>query len=599
MQNESTRNTVIFIVCAVAILVLYQIFVLDPATKRRQVANTQAVAVAQQQAIKAGVPLLPNGQPAEIYVAREQALAASPRIVIESDGLTGSMALKGARIDDLMLKGYRQTIDKGSPLVELFRPEGAQNAYFAEFGWTAANIAGLPTSETVWTAAAGARLTPTTPVVLTYDNGAGLSFKRTISIDDKAMFTVVDTVANAGTLPVSLAAYGSVQRQGLAQDHVPIAVVHEGAVSVLSDRLKTINYKAWKKDGGAEESSTGGWLGITDKYWLAALIPTQTEAVKGQFRVIKGGLADIYEANFVGPVRTLAPGASLSETRRLFAGAKTVPVLRDYQKSLGIARFDAAVDWGNFWFFTRPIFAVLEFFHQHVGNVGIAILLLTIVVKLLFFPLANKSYESMSKMRKIQPQMEEIKKRHEKDPTKLQQETMALYQREKINPLMGCLPMLAQIPVFYALFKVLSVTIEMRQAPFFGWVHDLSSRDPTTFMNLFGLIPWDPATTPLIGGFLSGPLHIGVWPLIYGLSMWLSQAMNPPAPDPIQQRIFQLFPIIFTFTMAQFSVGLVIYWFWQNVLTILQQYMIMRRLKVENPIDDMIARFSGKPRPVD
>jgi YidC/Oxa1 family membrane protein insertase len=599
MKNDSSRNTILFIVCAIATLVLYQIFVLDPATKRKQEAHAQAVATAKQQAVQAGVPLLPNGQPAEIYVTRDQALAASPRIEIDSPGLTGSLALKGARIDDLKLKGYRQTIDKTSPLVELFRPEGAKNAYFAEFGWTAANVAGLPTSDTVWTAAPGARLTPTSPVILTYDNGAGLAFKRTISIDDKAMFTVVDTVANSGTLPLSLAAYGSVQRQGLAQDHVPNAVVHEGTVGVLADRLKTINYKKWLKEGGEEDSSTGGWLGITDKYWLAALIPNQTEAIKGQFRVIKGGLAEVYEANFVGPARTLAPGGSLSETRRLFAGAKTVPVLRDYQKSLGIARLDAAVDWGNFWFFTRPIFAVLEFFNQHVGNVGIAILLLTIVVKLIFFPLANKSYESMSMMRKIQPQMEEIKKRYEKDPTKLQQETMALYQREKINPLMGCLPMLAQIPVFYALFKVLSVTIEMRQAPFFGWVHDLSSRDPTTFLNLFGLIPWDPATTPLIGGFLGGPLHIGIWPLIYGVSMWLSQAMNPPAPDPIQQRIFQLFPIIFTFTMAQFSVGLVIYWFWQNVLTILQQYVIMRRLKVENPIDDLIARFSGKPRPVD
>jgi len=284
----------------------------------------------------------------------------------------------------------------------------------------------------------------------------------------------------------------------------------------------------------------------------------------------------------------------VSETQHLFAGAKIVPMLQDYQKSLGIVRFDQAVDWGNFWFFTRPIFTVLEFFYHQVGNVGVAILLLTIVVKLLFFPLANKSYESMSMMRKVAPQMEEIKKKYEKDPQKLQQETMALYQREKINPLMGCLPMLAQIPVFYALFKVLSVTIEMRHAPFFGWVHDLSSRDPTTFMNLFGLIPWDPSVVPLIGAFLSGPLHIGVWPLIYGLSMWLSQAMNPPAPDPVQQQIFQLFPIIFTFTMSQFAVGLVIYWFWQNILTILQQYVIMHRLKVENPIDSFFARMSGK-----
>jgi YidC/Oxa1 family membrane protein insertase len=594
MQNDSSRNTIIFVVCAVAILVLYQMFVLDPAAKNRQVERQQAVAIAQAQAVKAGVPLLPNGQLRDTYVPRAEAAAASPRLTIDSPGLTGTLALKGARIDDLFLKGYRETIKKDSPLVELFRPEGTKNAYFAEFGWTGANVPGLPTADTVWTAAPGARLTPATPVTLTYDSATGLTFTRKISVDDRYMFTVTDTVTNGGATPVQLASYGSVQRQGVPTDHAASAVVHEGAVGVLDGTLKTLKYKPWKKDGGAELSSTGGWLGITDKYWLSALIPTQNEAVKGQFRVVQGGLADVYEANFVGPVHKLAPGTAVSETQRLFAGAKTVPILQDYEKTLGIARFDQAVDWGNFWFFTRPIFTVLEFFYHHVGNVGVAILLLTIVVKLIFFPLANKSYESMSKMRKVAPQLEEIKKKHEKDPAKLQQETMALYQREKINPLMGCLPMLAQIPVFYALFKVLSVTIEMRHAPFFGWVHDLSSRDPTTFMNLFGLIPWDPATLPLIGAFLSGPLHIGIWPLVYGLSMWLSQAMNPPAPDPVQQKIFQLFPIIFTFTMSQFAVGLVIYWFWQNILTILQQYVIMHRLKVENPIDSFMERMNGK-----
>ena len=594
MQNESSRNTIIFIVCAVAILVLYQIFVLDPAAKRRQLDQAQAVAMAQATAIKAGVPVLPNGQVRETYVPRAEAAAASPRIAIDSPGLTGSLALKGARIDDLFLKGYRQTIEKDSPLVELFRPEGAQNAYFAEFGWAGANVADLPNADTVWTAAPGAKLTPATPVTLTYVSTAGLTFTRLISIDDRFMFTVTDRVANASAMPIQLAAYGSVQRQGLPSGFVPNAVIHEGAVGVANSKLTTLNYKAWKKDGGSEATSTGGWMGISDKYWLAALIPAQNMANKSQFRVVQTALADVYEANFVGPIRKIAPGAAVSETQHLFAGAKIVPMLQDYQKSLGIVRFDQAVDWGNFWFFTRPIFTVLDFFYNLVGNVGVAILLLTVVVKVLFFPLANKSYESMSMMRKVAPQMEEIKKKYEKDPQKLQQETMALYQREKINPLMGCLPMLAQIPVFYALFKVLSVTIEMRHAPFFGWVNDLSSRDPTTFMNLFGLIPWDPATVPMIGGFLSGPLHIGVWPLIYGLSMWLSQAMNPPAPDPIQQKIFQLFPIIFTFTMAQFSVGLVIYWFWQNILTVLQQYMIMHRLKVENPIDSFIARVSGK-----
>jgi YidC/Oxa1 family membrane protein insertase len=303
---------------------------------------------------------------------------------------------------------------------------------------------------------------------------------------------------------------------------------------------------------------------------------------------------DIYESSYVGEPTVIPAMHQITETNRLFAGAKVAPVLESYQEALGLPRFDWAVDWGMFWFFTRPIFWTLEQFFHLVGNFGVAILMLTVVIKALFFPLANKSYESITKMKKVQPKVEELKARLKDDPPKMQQEMMQLYQREKINPLSGCLPILIQIPVFYALFKVLSVTIEMRHAPFFGWINDLSARDPTTIWTVFGLIPWNPAAAPMIGSFLDGPLHIGVWPLIMGFSMWLQMAMNPPAPDPMQQKIFQLFPIIFTFILAPFAAGLVIYWTWNNLLSILQQYVIMRRFKVDNPIDSFLARFGVK-----
>jgi YidC/Oxa1 family membrane protein insertase len=365
-----------------------------------------------------------------------------------------------------------------------------------------------------------------------------------------------------------------------------------------------VKYKKWEKDGGGPlYTSNGGWLGITDKYWLTALIPGSDERITASFRETENPGADVFDANFVGEARIIQPGRQVTETTHFFAGAKTVPLLREYQSQLDIERLDWAVDWGNFWFLTRPIFSFLAFIFQSVGNFGVAILLLTVVVRLIFFPLANKQYESLTKMKKVQPQMEELRKKYKDDPARQQQELLALYQREKVNPLAGCLPILLQIPVFYGLYKVLTVTIEMRHAPFMGWIKDLSAPDPTNIWNLFGLIPWDPAAVPLIGGIIGntathhGFLALGILPVAYGFTMWLTMAMSPPAPDPVQQRIFQLMPIFFTFIMAPFAVGLLIYWTWSNVLTILQQYVIMRRFKVDNPIDRIIRRITGKPAP--
>jgi YidC/Oxa1 family membrane protein insertase len=531
-------------------------------------------------------------------VSRQQAAAASPRAPIATPALSGSVSLRGARIDDLYLKDYRQTVSRNAAPVELLRPEGAEHAWFAEFGWAGANLQGLPNADTLWQLVEGSTLTPGQPVTLRYANGQGLTFTRKIAVDDKFMFTVTDTVANTSPASITLAPYASIQRQGLPAELGKEAVVHEGAVGWLDDELRLVKYKKWAKEGGPELSSTGGWVGITDKYWLAALIPNQAEKISGNFRVTKAGGTDIFEANFVGAPRAIAAGRQISETTRFFAGAKTVPLLQAYEKDLGVTRFDSAVDWGNFWFFTRPIFSFLAFIYSHVGNFGVAILLLTVAVKAVFFPLANKSYESMSKMKKVQPQVEELRKKYKDDPTKQQQELLGLYQREKINPMTGCLPMLVQIPVFYALYKVLTVTIEMRHAPFYGWIQDLSSRDPATIWNLFGAIAWNPATAPMVGGLLDTSLHLGPLALLYGLTMWLTTSMSPPAGDPVQQRIFQLMPIMFTFIMAPFAAGLLIYWTWNNVLTILQQYLIMHRLKVENPIDNLIARFSGKSKAV-
>ncbi|WP_374472462.1 membrane protein insertase YidC [Phenylobacterium sp.] len=595
-RDDNTRNTIIFIVAAMLLFLGYQFFVLGPAQKRAEAERArQSAAAAAAPASAGGVrpPAVPQ------TVTRQQAAAASPRIPIDTPALKGTLSLRGARIDDLFLTEYRQTVNRNSPPVELLRPEGTQHAWFADIGWTGANVGGLPTPDTVWTLVQGSRLAPGQPVVLQTTNGAGLTFTRRIEVDERYLFTITDTVANTTGAPITLVPYASVQRQGIPSDLGSNQIVHEGAVGWLDGKLRQVKYKKWQKDGGGPAySSTGGWVGITDKYWLTALVPGQAEQVSGQFRKTDVGATQVFDATFTGAARSIAAGQQITETTHFIAGAKRVPLLREYSAKLGVERLDWAVDWGNFWFLTRPIFSFLAFISQHVANFGIAILLLTVVVRALFFPLANKQYESLTKMKKVQPQMEELRKKYKDDPAKQQQELLALYQREKVNPLAGCLPLLLQIPVFYALYKVLTVTIEMRHAHFVGWIQDLSARDPTTIWTLFGLIPWDPASAPLIGGLLDGALHLGVLPLLYGFTMWLTTSMSPPAPDPVQQRIFQLMPIMFTFIMAPFAAGLLIYWTWSNVLTILQQWVIMRRFKVDNPIDKLIRKVTGKPDPV-
>jgi YidC/Oxa1 family membrane protein insertase len=587
MDKENARNTTIFMVCMVVLLIGYQMFVAGPRERQRE-AQQRAVAAQQQTAAAAAqAPETP------VPISRDQALKASPRVRIDTPALQGSVNLKGGRIDDLFLKDYREGLAKTSPPVELFRPEGVKQAYFADFGWTGA--AQTPGPLTQWTQTGGGVLSPGHPVSLTWDNGAGLVFTRTLAVDDHYMFTVSDQVANHGAAPAKLAPYASIQRQG-EPELSRTTIIHEGAVGSLGGELRLIAFKAWKKQGDVGYASTGGWLGITDKYWLAAVVPDQSAPVKAQFRADQVNGVDVFEADDVGAPRTIAPGATTVASTRVFAGAKKVSVLAVYEKTLGIPHFDDAVDWGHFWFLTRPIFWLLETVHGFVGNFGLSILVLTVILRGLMFPFANKSYESMSKMKKLAPEVEQIKKRNEKDPAKVQQETMALYQREKINPLMGCLPVLVQIPIFFSLYKVLYVSLEMRHAPFFGWVQDLSARDPTTFVNLFGLLPFNPATLPgPIGSLLDGPLHIGVYPILYAVTMWLSTAMTSQSiTDPTQRMVSQLMPIMLLYFFASTPAGLVIYYFASNLFTVGQQYVIMHRFKVDNPIDGLIARLRGR-----
>jgi YidC/Oxa1 family membrane protein insertase len=595
--HDNSRNTTIFLVIAAIMLVAYSVLVMNPQAERRRAAQQAAAAEKTAQTPVAAGATPSSGAPV-FTTDRRAALGANGavRVRIQTPTLTGSMSLTGARIDDLFLTRYRETIDKDSPAVELFRPEGMRHAYQALFGWNGPNVpGGVPGPTTPWRLTEGATLTPTTPITLTWDNGARLRFTRKVSVDDQYMFTVSDTVANFSAQPITMAPWGRVERQGVPDNLGRTQLLHEGGIGTFGAdgnySTEQLKYQAWAKKPVQEHESTGGWLGITDKYWMAALIPAQNEKIEAAFRVTDAAHADIHSATMLGQARTIAPNRQITETTRLFAGAKRNEILAGYEQSLGLPRFVYAIDWGFLFFLTRPIFWLIETFYGFLGNFGLAILALTLTVRLIMFPLANKSYESMSKMRNLQPKMEEIKKKHPDDAAKQQQELMALYQKEKINPLAGCLPLLLQIPVFYAVYKMLFVTIEMRHQPFFGWLRDLSAKDPTTIWNLWGLIPWDPATVPLLGPHLTGTFALSILAIIYGLTMWLQMAMSPPAPDPMQRRIFQLMPVVFTFIMATFPAGLLIYWAWSNVLTIIQQYIIMHRFKAENPIDTFIARF--------
>ena len=501
--------------------------------------------------------------------SRADLLAASQRVTIKSPRLDGSISLTGARVDDLMLSDYHEEIDPSSPEIIILSPRGSNDAYFAEFGWVAAAETEVPNADTVWKADRQT-LTLENPVTLTWDNGQGLRFSRTYAIDENFLFSVTQRVENTSSQAVTLHPYGLISRHGTPK-LTGYVILHEGLLGVFDDTLKEVDYEEIREAGTIKQPTTGGWVGITDKYWLAALVPDQKSKVNTRFHHRLDGGADLYQVDFVGSGLDLAAGGSGEISNRLFVGAKEAKLMDAYEEKQGITRFDLAIDFGWLYFLTKPIFYALIIINDFIGNFGVSILVLTVFIKLAFFPLANKSYVAMSKMKKLQPEMIKLRDRFGDDKERLNQEMMALYKREKANPAAGCLPILIQIPVFFALYKVLFVTIEMRHAPFFGWIQDLSIPDPTSIFNLFGILPFTPPEV----------LLIGVWPLVMGISMFLQQKLNPQPTDAMQAKIFMFLPILFTFLLARFPAGLVIYWAWNNTLSILQQWVIMRRMGVK------------------
>ncbi|MDR7143544.1 membrane protein insertase YidC [Rhizobium sp. BE258] len=595
MQNN--RNYFIAIALSVLIVLGWQFLYMNPRIEAQR--KAQEAQKAQQTTEQTQTPAAGGAQPAQTNGAapsgqvatvatREEALAKSPRVAIDTAALSGTINLTGARLDDLKLKGYHETVDKSSPIITLFSPAETKDGYFAELGYVGSDQTGtVPGASTVWTAPEGAKLTEKTPVTLTYTNDKGLTFARTISVDERYMFTIADKVTNSGTNAAAISSYGRVTRYN--KPTTPsVYVLHEGFIGVIGeDGLVESKYTAVEKEAVTPAKSTGGWLGITDKYWAATIVPPQKSAYEARFAYYPGTQPS-YQADYKEDAVSIAPGQSVELKSLVFAGAKEVPVIDGYEASYEIPRFDRLIDWGWFYFLTKPMFKLMDFFFRYFGNFGVAILLTTIVVKALFFPLASKQYASMANMKRMQPKMEELKVKFGDDRMGLQQAMMQLYKDEKINPVAGCWPIALQIPIFFSLYKVIYITIEMRHAPFFGWIKDLSAPDPTSIVNLFGLLPFEAPTL----------LHLGVWPLIMGITMFLQMRMNPTPPDPTQAMIFTWMPLVFMFMLASFPAGLVIYWAWNNTLSVIQQSVIMKRHGVKIELfDNLKGVFKRKPAP--
>jgi len=595
------KNTIIAIVLSALVLLTWQIFFGIPQLNNQRAAQEQKSAQEQTQSSShprpstAEAPVPVPQAPAPQTRSREEALAASARIPVETPRIKGSIALMGGRIDDVSLTKYHETVDPSSPAIILLSPSGSPDPFYAEFGWlpTGNATAKLPTSTTVWRQEGTGNLEVGHPITLVWDNGDGLEFRRQISVDQDYLFTVNDAVMNHGASSVTLMPYALISRHGTPPT-LGYYILHEGLIGVLGDQgLQEITYKAMDEKRRLTFKVTDAWLGITDKYWAATLLPDTSASLVAEFVQGMDGAHKTYQTDYALEPQTIAPGGTGAAQARLFAGAKEVSVIDGYEQMLKLDRFDRLIDWGWFYFITKPMFKLIDFIYRMVGNFGIAILIVTVLVKLAFFPLANKSYASMAKMKALQPQMQALRERFPDDKVKQQQAMMELYKKEQINPIAGCLPTLIQIPVFFSLYKVLFITIEMRHAPFFGWIKDLSAPDPTTVFNLFGLIPWDPSTAPLIGHFLV----LGAWPLIMGFTMWMSMKLNPAPPDPTQKMMMDWMPVIFTFMLAKFSAGLVIYWAWNNSLSVLQQSVIMRKNGAKIELwDNLKAMFVKKRR---
>ncbi len=591
-MDDQNKNLILASVLSFLVIVVW-FFMFPPPEITADPANPGLTAVGD-----ATAPLAADGQPATDAAALSEPLPAeAPRLTIDTPKLAGSISMTGGRIDDLSLKTYRETIDAGSSNVTLLSPVGKTQPYYAVFGWlpgTGLTTEDVPGPKSEWKIASGGRLSPDEPVTLRWENGRGLIFTRTIAVDADFLFTVTDVVENKGTTEARLAPYGILARHGLPKLQ-NIFVVHEGVVRRTDGTLEEIDYADVVElpvdptetfPAEVIDATTDGWVGFTDHYWMTTLVPEQGKPYKSIVKHVPQG--DIYQAEVRQPVMAIAPGASGKATTRLFAGAKEWETIGRYENQPGfwaglfgskadpdlapIPGFIDSIDWGWFFFLTKPIFAVLHWLNHLIGNMGLAIIALTFVLKLLVLPLAYKSYVSMARMKELQPEMEALKERCGDDKQRMQKEMMALYKERKINPAAGCLPILPQIPIFFALYKVIFVTIELRHAQFFGWLNDLSAPDTSSLYNFFGLLPWD---APAAGTLLH-LVFIGVLPILLGISMWLQQKLNPAPTDPVQQQVFAYLPWVFMFMLGGFASGLVLYWITNNTITFTQQYLIMR-----------------------
>ena len=552
-----TKNVIAAISLSAAVIILYGLF-FAPAPKEINNLNQEKTVLNSE------APKLDSSDKF-IEISREDAIKESERVKFENKNIKGSISLLGGTIDDLVFKNYTETLD-GKNKITLLHPKKFGQGYYVETGWVSSskNI-DLPSSQTVWKVEGNKKLAPNQPVTLTWSNKQGINFKKKIKIDEKFLFSIDQTVINKTDKSYDFYSYGQIIRNK-APEITNFYILHEGLIGVFDEQLVEEDYEDIREKEFSKNANTG-WLGITDKYWITTLIPEENKSFRADF-----DFKDKFRANFIEtkPLE-LSPNATVSSNVRVIVAAKEVDVIDGYAESSKIAKFDLAIDWGWFYFFTKNFFFAIDYFFKLTGNFGIAIILITICIRILFFPLANYSFRSMAKMKVLQPEMTRLKELHKDDKMKLQQEMMALYKKEKVNPVSGCLPIFIQIPFFFAIYKVLFVTLEMRHQPFYGWIEDLSERDPTSIFNLFGLIPWDPPSF----------LIIGVWPCLMGLTMYLQQKLNPTPPDPIQQKIFMFFPLFLTIILAPFPSGLVIYWTINNVLTMAQQVVIMKQTKVK------------------
>ena len=555
-----TKNVLFAIVLSSIVLIFWATFFEPPVTEKD---------IKQAESIQSENVETPSVEKTEKLkkISRSEAINSVERIKLENNNIKGSISLEGGIIDDVTFKNYNEKLD-GKEKIVFLNPKNSNEGYYIESGWASSGNekTKLPLDNSKWIVKGNKMLSPNNPITLEWNNGEGLIFTKKIELDDNFLFTVTQGIKNNSNKSFQFFPYVQITRN-YKPEVTPIYILHEGFLGVFGDELKEMDYEDVEEEKFITSSSKG-WLGITDKYWLTAIVPEKGKNFKSEFLSQNGK----YKANFIIKDPTIVnPNSSSISTSNVFVAAKEVSTIDNYAESLGIEKFDLTIDWGWFYFFTKPLFFVIDYFFKLTGNFGWAIVIITALVRLIFFPLANYSFRSMAKMKVLQPEMLRLKEVHKDDKTKLQQEMMALYKREKVNPISGCLPVLIQIPFFFAIYKMLFVTLEMRHQPFFGWVKDLSERDPTSIFNLFGLIPWDPPTF----------LMIGAWPILMGLSMYLQQKLNPTPPDPIQAKIFMFFPLFLTIILAPFPSGLVVYWTVNNILTIAQQWVIMRGTKVK------------------